>query len=157
AGQNIELTAMHLVNQGVKRMIVANRSMSNAEKLAAKFQAHSIAIQDIANYLPDADIIISSTASPTPILGKGMIERALKIRKHRPMFMVDLAVPRDIEPEAASLEDVYLYNVSDLKAIIEENINFRTEAAEQAKQLIDIQAHYCMREIQSLSAVDTIC
>jgi glutamyl-tRNA reductase len=157
AGQNVELVAMHLINSGVKRIIVANRSFENAQQLAHKFQAHAIAMEDIPVYLHEADIVISSTASPMPILGKSVIERTLKIRKHRPMFMVDLAVPRDIDPSIAVLEDVYLYNIDDLQHVIDNNMSARAEAARQAQDIIDIQVQYFMREMQGLNAVDMIC
>lgn len=157
AGQNVELVAMHLINSGIKRIIVANRTFENAQQLAHKLQAHAITMEDISTYLPEADIVISSTASPVPILGKTVIERSLKIRKHRPMFMVDLAVPRDIDPSVGALEDVYLYNVDDLQHVIDNNMSARAEAAKQAREIIDIQAQYFMREIQGLNAVDTIC
>lgn len=156
AGQTIELTGMHLVNTGVKRIIVANRSLPKAKHLANKFQAHAITMSDIPVHLPEVDIVITSTASSLPILGKGMIESALKIRKHRPVFMVDLAVPRDVEPEVAGLGDVYLYNIDDLQHIIADNLNLRKEAAGQAEAIIEIQAKWVMREIQALNSADII-
>ena len=106
--------------------------------------------------LAEADIIISSTASQLPILGKGAVESALKSRKHRPMFMVDIAVPRDIEPEVGDLSDVYLYTVDDLHEVIEEGRQSREEAAEQAQDIIENQVEHYMGWLRSLEAVDTI-
>ena len=158
SGQTIELAALHLYDSGVKHLVIANRSLSKAEKLAKTFnpEAHAIAIADIPVYLRQADIVISCTASTLPILGKGMIESALKAGKRRPLLMLDMAVPRDIEPEAAELEDVYLYNIDSLKEITLENMKSRKEAALLAEEMIEIQSQYFMRQLQSLDAVETI-
>ena len=115
AGETIELTARHLHESGIGRMIIANRTLERAHKLAEEFNAYAIELSDIPSHLAEADIVISSTASPLPILGKGSVESALKIRKHRPMLMVDIAVPRDIEEQVSELNDVYLYTVDDLQ------------------------------------------
>jgi glutamyl-tRNA reductase len=157
AGDTIELVARHLNEQGIKHLIVANRTVERAMALAGQF-AHSeaIALEDIPSRLPEADIIISSTASPLPILGKGAVESALKSRKHRPMFMVDIAVPRDIEQEVGDLSDVYLYTVDDLHEVIEEGRQSREEAAEQAQEIIENQVEHYMGWLRSLEAVDTI-
>lgn len=156
AGETIELTARHLAQQGVKRIIVANRTLERAHELAMHYQGYAIALTELAQHLPEADIVISSTASPIPVLGKGAVENALKIRKHRPMFMVDIAVPRDIEPQVADLADVYLYTVDDLKDVIEESMRSRREAAEQAMELIDLQVQEFTDWLKSLDAVDSI-
>ncbi|HHJ19598.1 MAG TPA: glutamyl-tRNA reductase [Gammaproteobacteria bacterium] len=156
AGETIELAARHLSSQGVAHIIVANRTVKRAEKLASQFNARAVALQRLPDVLPEADIIISSTASPLPILGKGAVERALKKRKHRPMFMVDIAVPRDIEAEVSALRDVYLYTVDDLHDVIEEGLNNRKQAAEQAEKLVDVQVGTFMGWLQSQGAVDTI-
>ncbi len=108
-------------------------------------------------HLADADVVISSTASQLPILGKGTVERALKTRRRRPMFMVDIAVPRDIEPEVAELADIYLYTVDDLREVIDENLRSRQEAALQAEEIIDVQVATFMGWLRSLDAVSTIC
>src|SRR5262249_15627242 len=118
---------------------------------------HYISLADIPVYLPQADIIVTATSSPLPLIGKGAVERALKLRKHRPMFMVDLAVPRDIEPEIAKLADIYLYNIDDLKIRLEENLKSREHAAKQAEEMIEIEAKYFMRQLQALDAGETIC
>src|SRR5699024_2798895 len=107
AGKTIELVARHLSDAGVKDFVVANRTLERAQALAEPRGGRGILLSEIADYLEDVDIIISSTASPLPVLGKGTVERSLKKRKHRPFFMVDIAVPRDIEPEVGSLADVY--------------------------------------------------
>jgi len=156
AGETIDLVARHLKENQVSRMIVANRTLERAEQLARNFAAEAIALQDIPEYLHEADIVISSTASPLPILGKGMIERAIKQRKHKPMFMVDIAVPRDIEPEVSELRDIYLYTVDDLQEVIEENRKSRQEAALQAEEIIAAQVDHFMGWLRSLDAVDAI-
>ena len=156
AGETTELVAQHLANQGVKKMIVANRTVERAQTLANKFEGEAIALSDMPERLVEADIIIASTASQLPILGKGAVERALKLRKHRPMFMVDIAVPRDIEPEVSSLDDVYLYTVDDLHEVIEEGRNSREEAAKQAEEIIENQVDHFMGWLRSLKGVDTI-
>lgn len=157
AGDTIELVARHLKEQGVKKIIVANRTVERAQVLAEQFNGEAIALADMPERLVEADIIISSTASQLPILGKGAVERALKERKHRPMFMVDIAVPRDIEPEVNSLDDVYLYTVDDLQEVIEEGRQSREEAAQQAEEIIEQQVEHFMGWLRSLDAVDTIC
>jgi len=156
AGETIDLVARHLVDAGVKEIIVANRTLARADALAQQFGARAILLSDIADTLPQADIVISSTASPVPILGKGVVERALKKRKHAPMFMVDIAVPRDIEPEVDELDDVYLYTVDDLKDIIEENVRQRQHAAQDAEQIIDVGSADFMRQLRTLDAVTTL-
>jgi glutamyl-tRNA reductase len=156
AGETTELVAQHLGNQGVKKMIVANRTVERAQMLANKFEGEAIALSDMPDRLVEVDIIIASTASQLPILGKGAVERALKLRKHRPMFMVDIAVPRDIEPEVGSLDDVYLYTVDDLHEVIEEGRNSREEAAKQAEEIIENQVDHFMGWLRSLKGVDTI-
>ena len=156
AGDTIELAARHLRQNGLKRMIIANRTLERSQQLAAEYFAYAITLADIPGHLPEADIVISSTASQLPILGKGAIERAIKIRKRRPMFLVDIAVPRDIEPEAGELEDVYLYTVDDLKDVIQDNMRNRKQAAQQAEEIIDTQVTHFMDWLSSLDAVSTI-
>ena len=156
AGETIELTARHLHSQNIKHMIIANRSLDRAENLAAEFNGEAIRLPQIAEHLHRADIVIASTASPLPILGKGTVERALKIRKHEPIFMVDLAVPRDVEPEVASLDDVYLYAVDDLQEVIDENLQSRQQAAEQAQDIINEEVNHFLNWQRSLDSVDII-
>jgi len=156
AGDTIELAARHLHASGVGRIIVANRTVEKAHLLASEFNGYAIALSEIPAHLAEADIVISSTASPLPILGKGTVERALKKRKRRPIFMVDIAVPRDIEPEVGELDDIYLYGVDDLAEVIEENLQSRKQAAEQAEEIIETQVAHFMGWLRSLGAIDTI-
>ena len=137
AGETIELVARHLHEAGVRQLTVANRTRERAELVAGPLGGTAITLQEIPDALEHADIVISSTASPLPILGKGMVERALKKRRHRPVFMVDIAVPRDIEPEVGELADVFLYTVDDLEEVIQENRRHRQVAADQAESLIE--------------------
>jgi glutamyl-tRNA reductase len=153
AGETIELAARHLSQHGIGRIIVANRTVENAHKLAAQFDGYAIALTELSSHLAEADIVISSTASPLPVLGKGSVESALKERKHRPIFMVDIAVPRDIEPEVADLSDIYLYTVDDLDEVIQENMRSRQEAAQQAEEIID---HYVGEYIGWLRSLDAV-
>jgi glutamyl-tRNA reductase len=156
AGETIELTTRHLHSKGVTKIIIANRSLERAQKLAKEFGGEAISLQHIADHLHRSDIVISSTASPLPIIGKGTVERALKERKHEPIFMVDLAVPRDIEPEVGELDDIYLYSVDDLQSVINENMENRLQAAEQAHEIIDAQVDHFLQWQRSLGAVDVI-
>ncbi len=156
AGETIELTTRHLHSQGVTNIIIANRSIERAQKLADEFGGEAISLQHIAEHLHRSDIVISSTASPLPIIGKGTVERALKKRRHQPIFMVDLAVPRDIEPEVSELDDIYLYSVDDLQSVISENMENRQQAAEQAHEIIDAQVSHFLEWQRSLGAVDVI-
>ena len=156
AGETVELAAQHLHSKGIEHIIIANRTIERAQGLAEKFNGEAIALPQIPEYLPKADIVISSTASPLPILGKGAVEKALKKRKHKPIFMVDIAVPRDVEPEVGELDDVYLYTVDDLQEIIQENLQSRQQAAEQAFEIIDVQVQTFLDWQRSLTAVDVI-
>ncbi|MDO8705242.1 MAG: glutamyl-tRNA reductase [Sulfuricaulis sp.] len=156
AGDMIELCARHLKEHGVGHMIVANRTVERAQLVANQFGAEAISLTEMPLRLADADIVISSTASQLPILGKGTVESALKSRKHRPMFMVDIAVPRDIEAEVAELNDVYLYTIDDLKEVVQENMESRQEAAREAEKIIDTQVVDFMHWVKSLDAVPTI-
>lgn len=140
AGETIELVAKHIQEQGAAQLTVANRTYERAVQLAGQFSASAITLSQVPQQLVDADIVISSTASTLPIVGKGMVEQALKLRKHKPMFLVDLAVPRDIEQQVAELEDAYLYTVDDLQSIVAQNLSSRQQAAEQAKQMISAGA-----------------
>lgn len=157
AGETIELTARHLHEQGIGRMIVANRTFDKAHTLAVQFCGYAIALRELPIHLHEADIVISSTASQLPILGKGAIERAIKQRRHKPIFMVDLAVPRDIEPEVERLEDVYLYTVDDLQGIVEENRQSRQAAALQAEEIIAMEVEHFLAWLRSQGVHDTIC
>nr|WP_067285998.1 glutamyl-tRNA reductase [Marinobacterium profundum] len=156
AGETIELVARHLSQAGVRSMIVANRTLGRAQALADSVGGRAIVLADIPQVLAEADIVISSTASQLPILGKGAVEDALKKRKHKPVFMVDIAVPRDIEPQVGDLDDVYLYSVDDLKDVIEENQRSRETAALEAEEIIARGALAFMRQLRELDAVGTL-
>jgi glutamyl-tRNA reductase len=139
AGETIELTARHLHARGLGRMIIANRSISRARALAHQFKGYAIELGEIPDHLADADIIISATASPEPLVRRPMMEKALEARRRRPVFIADLAVPRDVEESVADLEDVYLYTVDDLQGVIRENLKSRRQAAKQAQQIIEAE------------------
>ncbi|MBD7978231.1 MULTISPECIES: glutamyl-tRNA reductase [Pseudomonas] len=156
AGETITLVARHLHEQGVKRIVVANRTLERASQLAAEFGARAVLLSEIPDELVGSDIVISSTASQLPILGKGAVERALKLRKHKPMFMVDIAVPRDIEPQVGELDDVYLYTVDDLHDVVEENLKSRQGAAQAAEELVTLGAGEFMVRLRELAAVDVL-
>ncbi|HFD10946.1 MAG TPA: glutamyl-tRNA reductase [Crenotrichaceae bacterium] len=142
AGETIELVARHFHNQGVENIIIANRSIEKAQRLAGHFSSQAIHLTEINHFLAKADIVVSSTASQLPILGKGSIESAIRKRKHKPMFLVDLAVPRDIESEVQQLSDVFLYTIDDLQQVVTDNIKSRQEAALQAEEIIETQVDH---------------
>jgi glutamyl-tRNA reductase len=156
AGETIELVARHLQDKQIGQITVANRTLTRAQTLAENFSAEAILLSDIPDYLHRADIVISSTASQLPILGKGAVESALKLRKHKPIFMVDIAVPRDIEPEVEELEDVYLYTVDDLEEVIQDNLRARQTAADLALDIVDQEVQSWSAKQRALAVVDTI-
>lgn len=156
AGETIELVGKYLVEHNVPNITIANRTLSRAIDLVEQFDAKAISLEEIPQHLADADIIISSTASPLPIIGKGMVESALKARRHQPMLFIDIAVPRDIEEQVASLNDVYLYTVDDLHGIIEENKQARQEAAIEAEKIVEVSVVDFMQWQESLKAVESI-
>ncbi len=153
AGKTIRLVAQHLREAGVRDMIVANRTLERAEALAGDIGGRAIDLSRIPDVLGQTDILIASTGSQLPILGKGAVERAVRQRKHKPMFMVDIAVPRDIEPEVGELDDVYLYTVDDLSQVIEENVKSRAGAAREAEHLIENGISEFMHQGRALDAV----
>ncbi|AEX52232.1 glutamyl-tRNA reductase [Rahnella aquatilis] len=156
AGETIELVARHLHQHNVRHMMIANRTRERAQALATEVNAEVISLQDIDSRLAEADIIISSTASPLPIIGKGMVERALKARRNQPMLMVDIAVPRDIEPEVGKLANAYLYSVDDLHGIIQNNLAQRKAAAVQAETIVEQESSNFMAWLRSQGAVEII-
>ncbi len=156
AGETIDLVTRHIKEQGVSEIVVANRTLTRAEGLAKRFSAKAIMLPDIPDHLEDADIVISSTASQLPILGKGMVEAAMKKRRFKPIFMADIAVPRDIEPQVADLEDVYLYTVDDLHEVVEENRKSRQKAAEHAELLVSGGVDKFKQQLRGLDAVSTL-
>jgi glutamyl-tRNA reductase len=156
AGETIELVARHLHESGIGRIIIANRTVEKAHALAQEFDGYAIALNEISSHLAEADIVISSTSSQLPILGKGTVEKAIKIRKHAPIFMVDIAVPRDIEEQVGELEDVFLYTVDDLKEIIDEGLKSRQEAALKAEDIIEVEVSHFMNWLRSFNSIITI-
>lgn len=156
AGETIDLVARHLRQQGISKMIFANRTLERAQQLASEFSAKAVLLSDIPEQLVHADIVISSTASQLPILGKGAVESALKQRRHKPMFMVDIAVPRDIETEVGELADVYLYTVDDLREVIDENKQSRENAANEAYSIIDESLEAYLQETRARHSVSAI-
>lgn len=144
AGETIELAARHLAEAKTRRLIVANRTLEHAQRLASEIGGYAIALEDLPLHLAEADIVISSTASREPILGKDVVANALEKRRRRPMFLLDIAVPRDIAPEVAELDDAYLYTIDDLKQVIDENLRSRQAAAREAETLIELQVQNTM-------------
>lgn len=156
AGKTTELVARHLKQSGIKKIIIANRTLARAQDLSSLVEGEAALLGDIPDLLIDADIVIASTASSLPILGKGAVERALKHRKHRPFFMVDIAVPRDIEPQVGELSDVYLYTVDDLKDVIDENVKNREGAAQEAERMILEGSEYFLNRQRVSSVGDSL-
>ena len=156
AGEMIELCATHFAAQAPARIAVANRTQERAERLAHRFGGEALELRALPERLYEFDIVVSSTASSLPILGKGLVERALRARRRRPVFMVDLAVPRDIEPEAGELDDVFLYTVDDLAQIVSENRDARRSAVEQAEVIIETQVGQFMHWMQGRENVPLI-
>ncbi len=156
AGEMIELCATHFAAQGPARLTVANRTLERAAALAHRFGGNAIELRSLPEHLHEYDVVISSTASSLPILGKGLAERALKARRHRPIFMVDLAVPRDIETEVGELDDVFLYTVDDLSGIVSANLDARRSAVEQAEAIIETQVGQFMHWMAARESVPLI-
>jgi glutamyl-tRNA reductase len=156
AGEMIELCADHFAAQKPKSMTVANRTIERGEALAEKIGGTAVLLNDLPERFAEFDIVITSTASQLPIVGLGMVERAIKTRKHRPIFMVDLAVPRDIEPEVAQLDDVFLYTVDDLAQVVNDGIENRQAAALDAELIVDSRVETFMQWLAKRDAVPTI-
>jgi glutamyl-tRNA reductase len=136
AGEMIELSATHFAAQSPQRIVVANRTLERGQALAERFSASAITLKELPDHFHQFDAIVTSTASTLPIIGKGMVERALKMRRHKPMFIVDLAVPRDVEPEVAELDDVFLYTLDSLAKLVQEGISVRESAVADAEKII---------------------
>ncbi len=156
AGEMIELTATHFAARKPRRLMVVNRTAERARELARRFGGEAAALSSLPELLPDFDILVTSTASPLPIIGLGLVERAIKLRKHRPIFMVDLAVPRDIEPEVGELPDVFLYTVDDLGEVVRDGQDARRAQVVQAEAIIDASVNEFMHWVESRRAVPTI-
>ena len=156
AGETIELVAKHLYENKVGNITVANRTISRAQLMAKRIGAKSITLAQIPEAMVDADIVITSTGSTLPLIGKGMVEHALSKRKHRPVFMVDLAIPRDVEEQVADLDDVFLYTVDDLQSIIAKNMENRRQAAVEAESIVSSQSVGFMSWLRGLNTQDTV-
>jgi glutamyl-tRNA reductase len=156
AGEMIELCAEHFAAQKPGSITVANRTLERGAQLADRLGGKAIVLAELPEQLAEFDIIVTSTASQLPIVGLGMVERAIKARKHKPMFMVDLAVPRDIEAEVAELDDVFLYTVDDLAEVVKEGIGNRQQAAEEAEAIINVRVDNFMHWLEMRESVPTI-
>jgi len=156
AGETVELVSKHLTEAGVTKITVANRTLAKAQTMAQEFDGKAITLAQIPQHLALADVVISSTASTLPILGKGMVEEATSSRRHQPMLLIDIAVPRDIESQVGELDDVYLYTVDDLQGIVEQNMASRRAAADEAEIIAKEQSIEFMAWTQSLQSVDHI-
>ncbi|HVC17464.1 MAG TPA: glutamyl-tRNA reductase [Rhodanobacter sp.] len=144
AGDTIELAARHLADKQARRLIVANRTLETAQELAGRYGGYAIALADLPQHLAEADIVVSSTAARQPVLTRAMVEQAMATRRRKPMFMVDIAVPRDIEVGVGDLPDVYLYGIDDLRQVIDDNVRSREAAAHEAGAIIDLQVERYM-------------
>jgi glutamyl-tRNA reductase len=156
AGEMIDLTATHFGAKNPRSITIANRTMQRGTELAARFGAEAITLNEMPERLHEFDIVVTCTASTLPILGKGLLERVVKARRHAPIFVVDLAVPRDVEPEAAELDDVFLYSIDDLSNIVRDNLQIRKEAVAQAEEMIAAQAGSFLRWLEGRTVVPTI-
>ncbi|MEM9313382.1 MAG: glutamyl-tRNA reductase [Pseudomonadota bacterium] len=156
AGETVELVARHLIEAGVSNIVIANRTLGRARDLAQQFGADAVLLAEIPDHLPNADIVITSTASQLPIIGKGTVETALRARRHRPVLMVDIAVPRDIEAQVADLRDVYLYSVDDLREIVDDNMRARQSEVRKADEIIAKGIASVDEERRTLAAVDLV-
>ena len=156
AGEMVELAAGHFAAHHPRRITFANRTPERAQQLAERFQGRAISLNDLASQLPVYDIVISCTASPLPIIGKGLVESALRARKHRPMLMFDLAVPRDVEGEVATLDDVFLYTVDDLGKISRDGLTARQNAVTQAEVIVENQVSDFMHWLENRELVPMI-
>jgi glutamyl-tRNA reductase len=156
AGEMIDLAATHFAARQPRSIVIANRTLERGEKLASRFGGEAMRLADLPARLAEFDIVVSCTASTLPLIGLGAVERALKVRRHRPMFMVDLAVPRDIEPEVKALEDVYLYTVDDLAQVVQQGHANRQAAVAQAEVIIDAGVQSFMHWLDQRGTVPLI-
>jgi glutamyl-tRNA reductase len=156
AGEMIELCARHFTAQQPKQVVIANRTVERGRSLADRFGGTAIRLEELGERLSQFDIVVSCTASPLPIIGLGMVERAIKLRRHRPMFMVDLAVPRDIEPEVGEMDDVFLYTVDDLAQVVESGLESRQAAVVDAEAIIAERVDAFLRWLATRGTVPII-
>jgi len=156
AGDTVELAARHLAEQRAQRLLFANRTLAHAQTLASRFGGFALPLSELGRHLPEADIVLSATASREHVIARADVAQALRARRHRPMLLLDLAVPRDIEPAVGSIDDVYLYTVDDLDQVIEENRRSRREAAQEAEAIIDLQVEHFMAWWQASDRHDVL-
>jgi glutamyl-tRNA reductase len=156
AGEMIQLCGRYLRDHGIAKLLIVNRSRDKAEELAAELGATALTLDQLQEALPRADILISSTASPDPVIMKADIKVALRQRRHRPMFLVDIAVPRDIDPEISKVKDVYLYTIDDLQQVVDENMEQRNAAAQSASGDVDEAVSGFMRWMSGIRAARTL-
>jgi len=156
AGEMVQLCGRYLRDHGIAKLLIVNRSRKKAEELAEEMEATALTLDRLDEALPKADILFSSTASPEPVIRKQNIKTALRKRRHRPMFLVDIAVPRDIEPEISKLKDVYLYTIDDLQQVVDENMQQRSEAARSALADVDLEVAAFMRWLYGIRAGRTL-
>jgi glutamyl-tRNA reductase len=156
AGDTIELVAQHLAGRGIGNMVIANRNIARARSLAQEHKGFAIELNEIPDHLAAADILICSTASPEPLITREMVQSALKARRRKPIFIVDLAVPRDVDPAVGGLEDVYLYTVDDLQGVVDDNLKAREEAAAHARRIIDVEVLRFAQSLKTRDAAPTI-
>ena len=156
AGETIELVAQHLAGRSIGRIVIANRSIERARRLAQEYKGFAIELGEIPNHLAKADMLICSTAAPDALITRPMVEAALKARRRKPIFIVDLAVPRDVEAAVAELADVYLYTVDDLQGVVDDNLKAREEAAAHARRIIDVEVIRFAQTLKTRDAAPTI-
>lgn len=156
AGEMAELAAVHLLNSGISKIFVANRTFARAEELAKQFNGEPLAFEELFGRLPEVDIVISSTGAPQAVIRAKDIKGVLKKRKNRPMFFIDIAVPRDIDPDVNNLDNVYLYDIDDLKEVVEENMAQRQEEAARAHGIVDMETQAFARWLKALDLQPTI-
>jgi len=156
AGEMVQLCGRYLRDHGIAKLLIVNRSREKAEELADEMGASAMTLDRLGEALPRADILISSTASPEPVIRKADIKAALRKRRHRPMFLVDIAVPRDIDPEVSKLRDVYLYTIDDLQQVVDENMEQRNAAARSATADVDESVAAFMRWLSGIRAARTL-
>jgi glutamyl-tRNA reductase len=156
AGEMIDLTATHFAAKRPKSITIANRTLERGKQLAERFHADAITLNELPDRLHEFDIVVTCTASSLPIIGKGLLERVVKSRRHSPVFIVDLAVPRDVEAEASELDDVFLYTVDDLSDIVRDNLSIRRESVVQAEEMIAAQTESFLRWLEGRAVVPTI-
>jgi glutamyl-tRNA reductase len=156
AGEMCELAARHFINQGVEQVLVTNRTLSRAQQLADEFSGIALPFDIFHSHLDQVDIVLSSTGAPDYIIGPNELAQALKKRRNRPMFMIDIAVPRDIDPKVNELDNIYLFDVDDLQDVVTENLDHRRNEAEHAEELVNREVEKFEQWLASLSVTPTI-